>query len=453
MTPRQRTIQRPCSFEGLGIHTGERVTVEFLPAPPDSGLVFIRRDLPGSPRIPVTPASARYDRIEARRTILENGEAQVHTVEHLLATVAGLGIDNLEISLDGLEAPEPEGGSAAPIAAILREAGLVDQTAPRRVFRLPRPVVYREGDVEISALPAGELRLSYTIVYDDPLIGTQHGSFPISPERFLAEIAPARTFALYRDVQALREAGMIKGGSLSNAIVVQDGQLLNKEPLRFADEFVRHKVLDLIGDLALLGRPLCAHVIAVRAGHETHLAFVRLLAREQERAGKPTSWVREPLTVHNKPEPRDPAREGFVFDIQDILRIMPHRYPFLLVDRILEIGADRVVGIKNVTINEPFFQGHFPGQPVMPGVLLIEAMAQVGGVLLLNIVEDPEGKLVYFIGIDKARFRQAVSPGDQVRFVLELDRLKGRICKMRGKAYVGESLVAEAELMSSIVEP
>lgn len=228
---------------------------------------------------------------------------------------------------------------------------------------------------------------------------------------------------------------------------------MNEEPLRFPDEFVRHKILDLCGDLAILGQPLRAHVIAVRAGHASHVAFVQRLAKVLSRSTQPTSWVREPLTNANKPEPHDPKTEGYVFDIRDILRIMPHRYPFLLVDRIIEMTPERVVGIKNVSINEPYFQGHFPGQPIMPGVLLVEAMAQVGGVMLLNTVDDPEGKLVYFIGIDKARFRHAVTPGDQVRFVLEPKRLSGRITKMHGAAYVGDRLVAEADLMSSIVEP
>jgi UDP-3-O-[3-hydroxymyristoyl] N-acetylglucosamine deacetylase/3-hydroxyacyl-[acyl-carrier-protein] dehydratase len=275
----------------------------------------------------------------------------------------------------------------------------------------------------------------------------------LSPAAFIQEVAPARTFVLHRDVEPLRAAGLIKGGSLQNALVVKDGELLNPEPLRFPNEFVRHKILDLCGDLALLGRPLLAHVVALRGGHETHVAFVKELARSITQNGKPTSWVREPLTAANKPEPHDSERDGFVFDLTDILRIMPHRYPMLLVDRIIEMSPERIVGIKNVTINEPFFQGHFPGQPIMPGVLLIEAMAQVGGVMLLNTVEDPEGKLVYFLGIDNARFRQAVVPGDQVTFVLEPKRMSGKLCKMHGRAYVGKRLVAEAELMSTVVDP
>jgi UDP-3-O-[3-hydroxymyristoyl] N-acetylglucosamine deacetylase/3-hydroxyacyl-[acyl-carrier-protein] dehydratase len=453
MTENQRTIARECEFEGVGIHTGEHVRLRFAPAPPGAGVVFVREDLPEKPTIPVEPSAARTDTTHARRTILERNGAQVHTVEHVLAAVAGLGIDNVRIHLDGLEVPEPECGSAEPFTAALTAAGVVEQDTPRKPLFLSRAVVYRDGEAEISAVPADELRLSYTIEFDDPLIGNQHCSLAITPDRFAREIAPCRTFALYRDVEALRAAGMIKGGTLKNALVVQNGKLLNDEPLRFRDEFVRHKILDLTGDLAILGRPLRAHVVALRAGHVSHLAFVRRLAREIRRASRPQSWVREPLTAYNKPQPRDPKRDGYVFDLTDILRIMPHRYPFLLVDRIVEMTPERIVGIKNVTINEPFFQGHFPGQPIMPGVLLIEAMAQVGGVMLLNTVADPEDKLVYFIGIDRARFRQAVTPGDQVRFILEPKRLSARICKMHGRAYVGDSLVVEADLMSSIVEP
>jgi UDP-3-O-[3-hydroxymyristoyl] N-acetylglucosamine deacetylase/3-hydroxyacyl-[acyl-carrier-protein] dehydratase len=449
----QRTLAEPVSFEGVGIHTGERVLVTFEPAPVDHGLVFERRDLDGRPRIPVEPGCARYDHSFGRRTILENGAAQVHTTEHILAAVVGMGIDNLLIGLDGLEAPEPNDGGTLAIIELFQGVGVVDQDAPRHPAKLKRSVTFQDGDIEITAVPSDELRLSYTIDYDDALIGAQHMSVGLNPEEFAREIAPARTFVLHRDVEALQAAGMIRGGSLDNAIVVKNGEVLNEEGLRYPDEFVRHKVLDLCGDLALLGRPLQAHVVALRGGHASHVAFVKKLAVELARSERPTSWVREPLTRFNKPEPHDPAQDGFVFDISDIVRIMPHRYPFLLVDRITEMSAKRVVGIKNVTINEPFFQGHFPGEPVMPGVLILEAMAQVGGVMLLNMVEDPEGRLVYFIGIDNARFRHAVTPGDQVRFELEPKRLSIRFTKMHGKAFVGDRLVAEADLMSSIVEP
>lgn len=453
MSDRQRTLVGMCSFSGVGIHTGERVTVTFHPAPADHGIVFERVDLAGTPQIPVRPESAKYDHDAGRRTILAHKGAEVHTTEHVLATVYGLGIDNVRISLDGMETPEPEKGGTVEIAALLKRAGITELDAPRRTVKLTRPISFTNGTAEIVAVPSESLRFSYTISYDDPLIGSQHLSLVISPDVYEREIAPARTFVLHRDVEALQAAGMVRGGSLDNALVVKDGKLLNPEPLRFPDEFVRHKLLDLCGDLAILGRPLQAHIVAIRGGHESHVAFVKKLARTLAEDGKPASWVREPLTRWNKPRAHDAETEGYVFDVPDIIRIMPHRYPFLLVDRILEMSPERVVGIKNVSINEPFFQGHFPGQPIMPGVLLIEAMAQVGGVLLLNTVDDPEGKLVYFLGIDKARFRQAVVPGDQVRFELTPLKITERLCKMGGKAFVDGKLVAEAELMSTVVSP
>jgi len=432
----QQTIARPASFAGTGLHTGCRCTVTLRPGEPDSGVRFVRGDLPGRPEIPVCPANAASDARGMRRTLLRCGDAEVHTVEHLLAAVAGLRIDNLVIEVSAAEVPEPSDGSAAPFVALIERAGIHEQPAARRAFVIRRPVVYRDGDVEILGLPAPALRLGFTIQFDNAVLGTQHLALDLTPAVFRDQVAPARTFVLYRDVERLRERGMIKGGSLSNAVVVEDNGIMNTEPLRFPDEFVRHKLLDLLGDLFLLGRPLVGEVHAVRSGHHHNLRFVQALAAEHSGAAEREDLLQE---VH--------------FDIGDIERIMPHRYPFLLVDRILYLrDRQRVVGLKNVTVNEPFFAGHFPGHPIMPAVLIIEAMAQVGGVLLLNTVEHPESKLVYFMGIDQARFRKPVVPGDQLVFDLHLERLKSRTCKMSGQAFVRGRLVAEAELLSSIVE-
>jgi UDP-3-O-[3-hydroxymyristoyl] N-acetylglucosamine deacetylase/3-hydroxyacyl-[acyl-carrier-protein] dehydratase len=357
-------------------------------------------------------------------------------VEHVLATVMGLGLDNLRIELDGMEAPEPPDGSARAIAQALQSAGVEDQGLPREWIEIREPVSLQEGGVQMVAVPHDGLRLSFTIQYDNPIIGTQYQSFEITPETFLQEIASARTFALYEDVEKLQAAGMIQGGSLQNAVVVRGSEILNEEGLRYPDEFVRHKILDLLGDLALLGRPVRAHVISVRSGHTTNVAFVRRLAG-----------------CDRGVQDFDRLMDRCHFDITAIERIMPHRYPMLLVDRILLLEERRrVVGIKNVTINEPFFVGHFPDHPIMPAVLILEAMAQVGGILLLNTVANPESKLVYFMAIDKAKFRRPVRPGDQLVFELELVRLKGRICQMIGKGYVRGNLVAEAELLSTIVD-
>ncbi len=436
----QRTIGRTVSYEGVGLHTGKRCHVEFRPAPPGTGIRFVRLDLPGAPEIPVAPRYARADTDQMRRTILKNGDAEVHTVEHILAAVAGLEIDNLVIALDAQEPPEPQDGSARPYVTLFQGAGLVEQAAARRYFQVKEPVRFEENGVILVALPHDGLRVTFTIEYENAYRGTQYATYDITPDTFVKEIAPARTFVLERDVEVLRKRGMIQGGTLQNAVVVKPDGILNQEPLRFEDEFVRHKILDFLGDLYLLGRPARGHFLSVKSGHASNVRFVQRLIADEE----PGSVVRGV----SKNGDQGPV----TLDIMAIQKIMPHRYPLLLIDRILSLEENRVVGIKNVTINEPFFAGHFPGHPIMPAVLIIEAMAQCGGVLLLNKMEYAKDKLVYFMGIDNAKFRKPVRPGDQLRFELTLVRLKQRICKMEGKAYVHGDLVAEAELLSSIVE-
>ncbi len=433
---RQRTIRGPASYEGVGLHTGFASRLTLLPGDPDSGITIIRTDLAGRQEIKVQPAGAGNDRDQLRRTILRSGSVEVHTVEHLLAAVVGLGIDNVRIEIAGPEAPEPVDGSARPIVEAILSAGIVEQDAPRRPLLIETPIDFREDGVEIVALPHDGFRISFTIQYENPLVGTQHASFEITPETFASEIAPARTFVLFRDVEALRKAGMIKGGTTRNAVVIKDGEIMSDEPLRFPDEFVRHKILDLIGDLALLGRPLQGHVLSIRSGHDTNVRFMKKLYESITSPGGYESLL-----------------DRCHFDITAIERIMPHRYPMLLVDRILLLEErKRVVGLKNVTVNEPFFAGHFPGHPIMPAVLIIEAMAQAGGVLLLHTVEDPDSKLVYFMAIDNAKFRRPVLPGDQLIFDLEMVRFKGSICKMTGRCFVRGQLVAEADLMSIVVD-
>jgi UDP-3-O-[3-hydroxymyristoyl] N-acetylglucosamine deacetylase/3-hydroxyacyl-[acyl-carrier-protein] dehydratase len=435
----QTTLAREVSYDGVGLHTGEKCRVTFRPAPAGSGVRFVRTDLPGQPEVAVDPDNAVYDARHGRRTILRSGQAEVHTVEHLLAALFGMGLDNLRIELDAKEPAEAGDGSARPYVELLREAGIQKQDLERKYVNVPHPVRYQNGDAELVALPHNGLRVSFTIHYDNPVIGTQHAVFDVVPQVVADEIAPARTFVLQRDVDRLLKAGMIKGGSIENAIVVDEKKVTNKEGLRFPDEFVRHKVLDLLGDLTLLGRPLRGHIMAWRSGHESHVSFVKELALAERQA------------VGFDLPPVPDGADNF-WDINAITQIMPHRYPMLLVDRILELTDNRVVGVKNVTMNEPCFIGHFPGHPIMPAVLIIEAMAQTGGVLLLNKVERPKEKLVYFMGIDRAKFRRPVLPGDQLRFELEMLKLKGRICKMSGKAFVDDQLVAEAELLSSVVD-
>ena len=430
----QQTVAQPVSLEGIGLHTGAPGRVTFRPAPENSGVRFVRTDLPGTPAVDVRPENATYDVQAGRRTILQQDGVQIHSMEHVLAAVAGLGLDNLLIETASMEMPEPADGSALPIAEALLSAGRVTQTRRKRHIKVTKPVRWSAGGVELSAVPFNGCRLSFTIVYDHPLVGTQSRTLDLDEETFLREIAPARTFVLERDIEVLRQAGWIKGGRLESAVVVSERAILNP-PLRFPDEFVRHKLLDLLGDLFLLGAPMLGHVSALRSGHESHVAFVKQLKETlplpgRRAGGPPDEW-----------------------DVTAILDIMPHRYPFLLVDRItaLEEGS-YIEGVKNVTIDEPFFQGHFPGHPIMPAVLIIEAMAQVGGLLLLHSVDDPNDKLMYFMGIDGAKFRRPVTPGDQLRLKLTLLKLKNRISKMRGEAYVDGHLVAEAELMATVVD-
>ena len=439
MADLQKTLAQEVVHEGLGLHNGGKCRTVFKPAPENTGWCFVRTDLDGHPKIQVKPENAVYEAERGRRTILRQGEAEVHTVEHLLAAAMGCGIDNLIVEVDANEPGHTEDGSAMPYVRLFQEAGLVEQKQARRYFDVPHTVRFQNADAEVLGMPHPGLRIGFTIEYDHPQIGTQYACFDIEPEIFVKEIAPARTFVLEKDIEPLRKAGMIRGGTLESALVVHDDGIRNPEGIRFDDELVRHKILDFMGDLSLVGRRPRGHFLGWRSGHQGNVGFVKQLAEAETQA-----------TSFNLP-PR-PTENGEPWDITAISEIMPHRYPFLLIDRVLELGDNRVVGIKNVTVNEPFFNGHFPDHPIMPAVLIVEAMAQTGGILLLNKVDRPKEKLVYFMGIDKAKFRRPVRPGDQLRFELSLLKLKGRICKMSGKAFVDGNLVAEAELLSSVVD-
>ncbi len=431
----QRTIRRPVVIEGVGLHTGEKGLMRFTPAEAGSGVRFVRTDLAGHPEVAVRPENAHFDPGMGRRTILQQNDVQVHTMEHVLAAVAGLGIDNLRIEVSTMEVPEGHDGSSAPIARELMAAGIEDQDMPARHIKVTKPVSWSKNGVELSAEPYRGFKITFTIEYDHPLIGVQTLSLDIDRDTFLREIAPARTFVLERDLEVLRQAGWIKGGRLESAVVVGKDGILNPDPLRFPDEFVRHKILDLIGDLSLLGGPILGHITAKRSGHQGHVAFVHRLKQSLPLPGR---------------RPGGPPDE---WDITAIMGLLPHRYPFLLVDRITRLEEGRVIeGIKNVTINEPYFNGHFPGHPVMPAVLILEAMAQVGGLLMLNSLDDPGNKLMYFMAIDGARFRRPVTPGDRLHLKLQLLKAKNRTSRLRGEAFVDGQLVAEAELMATVVD-
>ncbi len=436
MLRQQRTLREPTVYEGVGIHTGQPSVLRFVPAPPNTGIRFVLRRDGQRVEIPAQVESVPENAPFLRNTTLDGGGMRIHTVEHVLATLYGLSIDNCYLELDGPEPPEPVDGSAKPFVDLLLGTGIVDQGVPAPYYVVRNPCQWVKEGIGVTAIPYDGFRVSFTIQYDNPIIGTQYASFDINPESFVRDIAPARTFALKREVNHLRGLGLIQGGTLKNAVVVDEDRILNEEPLRFPDEFVRHKILDLLGDLSLLGTPIKGHVISLKSGHETNVNFVRKLAA-QERGGVNRVY---------------PAKKPTHWDIRAVMDILPHRYPMLLVDRILEVDpGKRVVGLKNVTINEPFFVGHFPGHPIMPAVLVIEAMAQMGGVLLMTMIEQPETKLVYFSSIERAKFRRPVVPGDQLYFELEMLKFKRNTCKMAGVGKVDGEIVAEAELIAAVV--
>ena len=421
----RRTLAGTAVVKGTGLHTGRAATARCLGAPSGQGIVFRRVDLPGSPVIP-----ARISEVQSteRRTALGQGEASVQTVEHLLAAAAALSLDDLTIELDAPEPPIGD-GSFTPFLEAFTGAGVRETEGEPVVYRVTTPFDLSEGESSYVVAPSPSLRLTTTIEWDHPLIGRQSGAYDITPDEFARELAGARTFGFLREAEALRARGLALGAGLESTLVLSEDGLVGNAELRWPDEFVRHKSADILGDLALVGGRIQAHVIATKPSHQGNIALARWLTRTAQRNG------------------------GVAMDIGRILDVIPHRYPFLLVDRILEVeGTKRIVGIKNVTINEPFFQGHFPGHPIMPGVLIIEAMAQVGGMLLLGTIEDPDQKVVYFMSLDNVKFRRPVLPGDQLRCELEMLQNRGRTCRMKGVAYVDGNIVAEAEMMARVVD-
>lgn len=468
MTKKQRTIKAPASFSGIGLHTGKRSTITFKPAPENYGIVFTRTDLENSVEVPALVDYVVQDNSidSLRGTNLHKDGSTIYTVEHVLAAVAGLEIDNLLIELTAGEPPVGD-GSAMPYVNVLLEAGIIEQEASKNYLVVADTLHFHneKRGIDMVALPLDDFRITVMIDYQNPALGSQHSGLFSLEKEFVTEFAPARTFCFLHEVEMLIEQKLIKGGSLNNAIVICDKNLneinvkqikdtlkingdafvgengiLNNRNLRFGNEPARHKVLDLLGDLFLVGAPIKGQILAARPGHQSNIEFAQRL-REY--------YKNQQLTRKYQ----DVARKGIVFDINAIQRILPHRYPFLFVDRIVEFEAGkRIVGIKNVTGNEEFFQGHFPGHPIMPGVLIIEAMAQTGGIMLLNGEENPDNKLVYFMGMDKVRFRKPVLPGAQLVFELDLLRRRATSCKMYGKALVDGEVVAEAEMMAAIMD-
>ena len=415
------TIGRSVTVSGVGLHMGIDCTLQFLPALSGTGVRFQRRDLAGAAPIPALEAHAV---LTERRTQLGNEPNAVHTVEHVLAAVAALAIDDLLISLDGPEPPIMD-GSAGPFFEALRGAGMREHPGHCPSGRLTTPVRLVDGDSVYEAFPADDLELEISIDFLHPLIGVQRFATRLTTDSFARELAFARTFGFVREVEPLRARGLIKGASTQNAVVLDDVGVVDNA-LRAPDEFVRHKMMDCVGDLALAGVRIKARIVAHKPSHRGTVLFVRALMASL-------------------------AQETHVLGIEEIMQVIPHRYPFLLVDRIIEMDPPkRVVGIKNVTINEPFFQGHFPGHPIMPGVLIVEAMAQVGGMLLMGAVPDPANKVVYFTSLNNVKWRKPVKPGDQLRMELEMLQVRGPMCRMQGVAKVDGEVVCEAEMSAMV---
>jgi UDP-3-O-[3-hydroxymyristoyl] N-acetylglucosamine deacetylase/3-hydroxyacyl-[acyl-carrier-protein] dehydratase len=456
----QRTIAKPVSISGIGLHTGTSCTLTFKPAAENYGIRFVRTDLGGNPEI-----SANADNVIdiSRGTTLAIGEAKVHTVEHVLAAIAGLQIDNIIIELEGIEPPVGD-GSSLPFVNILLEAGFLQQDAPKDYLVIDETIQYHsdEGQIDIVALPLDGFRVTVMVDYQNPALGSQHsGMFDLENE-FVSEFAPARTFSFLSEVEMLADSGLIKGGNLDNAVVIVDKSVseneikqlkkklgadfeifigktgyLNDKTLRFKNEPVRHKVLDMLGDLALIGAPIKAQILAARPGHKANVEFAKQIRKlyQQKRLVKKFQFVK---------------KEGVVFDTEAVMRILPHRFPFLLVDKIIHLELDKkIVGIKSVSMNEPFFTGHFPGHPVFPGVLILETMAQTGCILLVN---SSPGKLAYFMQINNAKFRKTVLPGDQMVIEAEMVSKKSKVASFAAKVYVDNYLVAEADFMAAIID-
>jgi UDP-3-O-[3-hydroxymyristoyl] N-acetylglucosamine deacetylase/3-hydroxyacyl-[acyl-carrier-protein] dehydratase len=479
MLVHQRTIAEPVSLSGVGLHTGNISTVTFNPAPEGYGYKFVRVDLPSSPEIPATVDNvvdiSRGTTIAVPSSDAPDGEARAHTVEHVLAALVGLQIDNCRIEISANEPPVGD-GSAMPFVEVLQKAGFAEQKAPKDYLVIDKTVHYTNEakGVDIVALPTDDFRITVMVDYQNPALGSQHtGLFDLEKE-FVNDFAWARTFCFLNEVEMLHKQGLIKGGSLDNAVVIVDREMsdeelkslmrslsidanvvmgtsgvLNNGAFRYKNEPARHKLLDMLGDLALVGAPMKAQILAARPGHASNVEFARKVRKLYEQ--------KQFIKKYQVRKSNDA-----VMDINGIMQVMPHRYPFLLVDRITEYDAEakRIIGYKNVTINEPFFNGHFPSRPVMPGVLILEAMGQTGGLLLLNTpnFKDDGGsgfnsnKLVFFTGMNNVKFRKPVTPGDQVFFDVTMTRQRFNIFSLEAKAYVSGELVAEAELTAAIVD-
>ncbi len=432
----QHTLADSATLEGTSLHTGEKVSLTIKPAPEDHGFKFRRVDLDDQPFI-----QADVDKVQTveRATTLAEGSVKVHTVEHVLSALTGMGVDNALIEMDANEPPIGD-GSARPFVELIKKVGIAPQNKPRRVWEIREPIYLETGDgTHITILPSRTLKVSITNVGPEGRF-TQYFSCEVTPELYEKEIAPARTFVYYEDVKPLLDKGLIKGGSLESAVVIRGNEIMSKEPVRFPNEFARHKALDIIGDLMLAGMKFTGHVIAVKPGHGSN---TQMAAKMKEEYNRMRAMIPPPVML--------PEGEG-VLDINEVQSILPHRYPFLMVDRIVDLNSEsKCTGMKNVTANEPFFPGHFPGHPIMPGVLQLEAMAQVSSVLMLRKPEN-QGKIGYFMSANNVKWRRPVLPGDTLIIETEILKMRGSIGQTSCRCLVNGEIVSEAELKFALVD-
>ncbi len=438
---KQRTLLREVSIKGNALHTGDAVHMTFKPAPVNHGIVFKRADLHGHPEI-----KPRVDLVTdlVRATTIQQGHAKIHTVEHVLSALSGCGIDNLLIEMDAGEPPIMD-GSSREFVKMIQHGEPVEQDAEREYFTLTEPISVSRGNSSVIALPFDGLKISCTSA-DDRGIHTQHLSLTIDPDVYVTQVAASRTFTVYEDIEGLLKMGKIKGGSLDCAVVIKGDKIISKEPLRFADEFVRHKILDIIGDITLLGVPLKAHIVATRPGHAINAELTKLLLEKYE------AWKKGGKKPAKPAAPKAEITTETTLDIRRVLDTIPHRYPFVMIDRVVEVGDDTLTAIKNVTINEPYFQGHYPGNPVMPGVLQIEAMAQAAGILLIRRTSGIENKTALFMSCNAVKWRKPVRPGDQLSIKVKMTKARGTIACAEAECSVGGQVVSSGELMFALVD-
>ena len=445
----QQTLAKPASFSGIGLHSGNKVEMTLLPAPPNSGITFRRVDLDSRAEIPAQVGNvAETD----RSTTISKGNTKVQTVEHVLAALYGFGITNAVVELNASEPPVAD-GSARQFCKMIHASGIEAQAERVEPITVTDPIEYTHNGTVISAFPHDGFKVTCTSS-DKGGRFTQFFSVELTPESWESEIAQARTFCFYEEIEYLIKNGLIRGGSLENAIVIRDDAVLTTEPMRYREEFVRHKILDIIGDLSLVGSPVHGHIVAVKPGHAANCGLARRILQQAQRprvAAQSFSPPDEkPAKQPIQPEPSQVSEETTApLDAEQIMQILPHRYPFLMVDRVTRIDGNQITAEKNVTINEPYFQGHFPGHPIMPGVLQLEAMAQVAGILMLKQA-DNAGKIAYFMSAEKVKWRKPVKPGDVLQIDIELLRARGKVAKARGVCTVRGDIVSEAEITFSL---